>query len=763
MSSGTHAVTKRPRIPASTVDVVRGRPVRFGFVPGLDGLRALSVLGVMLYHGGALSGGFLTIDVFFVLSGFLITSLLIGEWATRMTIRLGQFWTRRARRLLPALLVMLVGVAIYARLFATPGEFVNLRLDSLSTLFYVSNWHFIFGNSNYFNFTAQTAPLAHMWSLSIEEQFYIVWPPVVLVMLRLGRRLRPSRRLWPVLATAVVGALASALDMSTLYRHGASVMRIYEGTDTRSQDILVGAALATGMAIWAQHRRVAGEGGTPTRGSHRLHRPHPSAGAAGTVPPPSLRRDLQRRRGSGIKLISAWEIESPTLRVVFQVLGWSALAVCLILWSRLTHPTAFLYDGGYFLFALGVALIIFVTITAQMESLSRALGNPVFRYVGKISYGTYLWHFPLFAFLDGARLHLVGYPLLAVRIATTLLVATGSYYLVEEPIRRGRMRTLTEWKAWLATSGAFLGVVLVTVVATLPSTAEAAGNVRVVGAQYTGPPVRVAIFGDSVAWRMGFAMLASQPQDSYDVNIDNGAIVGCGVLRSTQYNEHGITYDTAPACNTSTPASAQWPALWRGDVEQFRPNVVVVLAGRWEVHDRLIDGQWMHIGEPKFDADLKQSLEQAVQVGTSEGALMVLMTSPCFDSGEQPNGQPWPEDSSTRLDEYNTMVRHVAAEYPATVQVDDLDAQLCPGGVFTTSFDGVQVRDGDGVHIAPTPAAGQWLDARVLPEVVKVGRLQMAGNNLLTPATVVPTWTPATSPPVTATASARVREHRSGP
>jgi hypothetical protein len=177
----------------------------------------------------------------------------------------------------------------------------------------------------------------------------------------------------------------------------------------------------------------------------------------------------------------------------------------------------------------------------------------------------------------------------------------------------------------------------------------------------------------------------------------------------------------------------------------------------------LIDGQWMHIGEPKFDADLKQSLEQAVQVGTSEGALMVLMTSPCFDSGEQPNGQPWPEDSSTRLDEYNTMVRHVAAEYPATVQVDDLDAQLCPGGVFTTSFDGVQVRDGDGVHIAPTPAAGQWLDARVLPEVVKVGRLQMAGNNLLTPATVVPTWTPATSPPVTATASARVREHRSGP
>ncbi len=134
---------------------------------------------------------------------------------------------------------------------------------------------------------------------------------------------------------------------------------------------------------------------------------------------------------------------------------------------------------------------------------------------------------------------------------------------------------------------------------------------------------------------MGFAMLASQPQDAYDVNIDNGAILGCGVVRSTEYIEHGTVYNTTPACNTATPASDQWPALWRGDLDQFRPNVVVVLVGRWEVHDRLIDGQWMHIGEPRFDADLKQSLQQAVQVGTSEGALMVLMTSPCFDSGEQ--------------------------------------------------------------------------------------------------------------------------------
>ena len=121
---------------------------------------------------------------------------------------------------------------------------------------------------------------------------------------------------------------------------------------------------------------------------------------------------------------------------------------------------------------------------------------------------------------------------------------------------------------------------------------------------------------------------------------------------------------------------------------------------------------------------------QAVDTATSTGALMVFMTSPCFDSGEQNNGLPWPEDSEARLAEYNAMVRQVAAEFPSTVEVDDFGAQLCPGGVYATSLDGVQIRDGDGVHIVPTAAAGQWLDARVLPDVIRVGRLHMAGDQL---------------------------------
>ena len=714
----------------------RGRTIVFGFVPGLDGIRAVAVLGVMLYHGGAplSSGGFLGVNMFFVLSGFLITSLLLGEWARRLTVKLGHFWARRARRLLPALLLLLVGVAAYARFLASPGEFPDLRLDSLSTLVYVANWHFILGGSNYFAAAAQPSPLSHMWSLAIEEQFYIVWPPVVLLLLHAGRRLRPSRRLWPVLAAAVVGALASAADMRWSYLHGASVTRLYEGTDTRCQDILVGAALATGMAIWAQRRRPVPLP-VPDLDDVEFSRVHPSVGTAGLGTPPSNRRDIQRRRGASVKPITAWELSSTTARLAAQVLGWASLLFLVALWGRLDGPTGFLFAGGELVVAVVVAALLFCVVTAQRGSLARSLANPVFVYLGKISYGLYLWHFPLFLLLNAERLHLYGLPLLAVRFGVTTVVATASFYLVEQPIRRGRMATLAEWRGWLVTSGAFLGVVVVTVAATLPSAAEAAAPSLARGVQVTGPPVRVAVLGDSVAWRLGFALLADQPQQSFDVDIDNGAIVACGVVRSTAYVAHGVSDPMAAQCNSSSPASTQWPAQWAGNIAEFHPDVVMVLAGRWEVMDREIDGTWSHIGQPAFDALLTRSLEQAVQVAGSGGADVVLLTAPCFDSGEQPDGLPWPEDAPGRLARYNAILRRVAAEHPATVRVEDFGAMVCPGGQYSTTVDGVQLRDGDGVHIVPTPAAGQWLADHLLPEVVQVGRLQMAGRSLATPTT----------------------------
>ncbi len=218
--------------------------------------------------------------------------------------------------------------------------------------------------------------------------------------------------------------------------------------------------------------------------------------------------------------------------------------------------------------------MIFCVVTAQAAPLSRALGNRVFRYLGKISYGTYLWHYPLFALFSAERVHLYGLPLLAVRIGVTLLVATASYYLVEEPIRRGRVRSFTEWRAWLLTSVAFIGVVSVTVATTLPTAAGAAGTIRVVGTQYTGPPVRVTIFGDSVAWRVGYRDAGEPTGERYDVNIENDAIVGCGLLREhvvcrprrCRSGQFGVQHGISPF-----PSSGQH--FGRPTSPQFNPNV----------------------------------------------------------------------------------------------------------------------------------------------------------------------------------------------
>ena len=740
----TDVTTATPVVTTPTAP--RGRTIVFGYLPALDGIRAVAVLGVMLYHGGAplSTGGFLGVNMFFVLSGFLITSLLLGEWARRLTIRLGQFWVHRARRLLPALLLLLVGVAAYAHFVAAPGEFASLRLDSLATLFYVANWHFIVGGSNYFAQSAQPSPLSHMWSLAIEEQFYLVWPPVVLGLLHLGRRLRPSRQLWPVLSAAILGALASAGAMRWDYLHHASVTRMYEGTDTRCQDILVGAALAIGLTMWARHRRALPLP-VPDLDELEVARVHPSAGTVGFGTPPAHRRDVQRRRGPSARPITAWELSSTTARLAAQVVGWVALLGLIALWDRLDGPTGFLFAGGELLVALAVGALLFAVVTAQSGSLSRALGNPAFVYLGRISYGVYLWHFPLFALMDAERMHLYGLPLLGARIAVTLVVATASYYLVELPIRRGSMAGLREWRGWLVTSGAFLAVVAVTIAATLPTAAEAAGTYRSTVTSMPvapGTPVKVAILGDSVAWRLGFALQADQPDQTYGVDIDDSAIVACGVLRTTEYRAHGVPDPMAAQCNPTTPASGQWPAQWKGAVDQFQPNVVVVLAGRWEVMDRLIDGHWSHIGEPDFDAAVRQSLEQAVQVAGSSGADVALLTAPCFDSGEQPSGLPWPEDDPARLARYNELVRQVAAEHPATTQVVDFGAMVCPGGKYSTTVDGVQLRDGDGVHIVPTAGAGQWLAAHLLPPVIRIGRAQLAGRSLATSTTSATSGSP---------------------
>src|SRR5690242_13711592 len=210
------------------------RPL-YSYRPALDGLRGLAVTAVVLFHGGvaALSGGFLGVDSFFVLSGFLITSLLLAEHDRDGRIRLVAFWGRRARRLLPALLLMIAAVTVAGRWLLDPDDQRLLRGDALAALGYVANWRMIYRGADYFTQTAAPSILQHTWSLGIEEQFYLVWPLLFVVV---------RRKMGLLLAGVAASALAAAL----LYRPD-DVNRAYFGTDTRAQALLMGCALAVAV------------------------------------------------------------------------------------------------------------------------------------------------------------------------------------------------------------------------------------------------------------------------------------------------------------------------------------------------------------------------------------------------------------------------------------------------------------------------------------------------------------------------------------
>ena len=221
------------------------RPVDSGqlYMPGLDGLRALAVLAVIAYHEqfAWAPGGLLGVGVFFTLSGFLITSILISQWARLGGIKLGDFWLHRARRLLPALFVMLAVVTAWV----TVAD--RARLDSLRTAVgaaaaYFSNWFLIARNQSYFARFAPPAPLDHLWSLAVEEQFYLLWPLLLLAGLIAARKLHTATA-WLIVPTALLTA-ASVYEMVTLYQPGLDPTRVYEGTDTRAFGLLIGAMLA---------------------------------------------------------------------------------------------------------------------------------------------------------------------------------------------------------------------------------------------------------------------------------------------------------------------------------------------------------------------------------------------------------------------------------------------------------------------------------------------------------------------------------------
>jgi peptidoglycan/LPS O-acetylase OafA/YrhL len=408
--------------------------VRLSYSPGLDGLRAIAVMAVLLYHADLtwIPGGFLGVEVFFVISGYLITALLLAEWHQKGRISLKDFWLRRARRLLPALYVLLVVTLTFAVVFL-PGEVAELRADMIAAVGYVTNWFLILGQQSYFESVGRPSLLQHLWSLAVEEQFYLIWPIVLTVGLGFGaKRLRRQR----VLTVALVGAAASALAMALMYTPGVDPSRVYFGTDTRATGLLCGAALAF---LWSP-----GDKYRPAEARHqRLRLPD---------------RGRFRRR---------WGWTTPLL---LDVLSIAALGGLIWFFLHLGEFEPFLYRGGLALVGLMTLAAIMAVVHPYAHVGSYLLGSAPMRWLGVRSYGIYLWHWPVFMVTrPELDVPFGGLPLLALRLGITIVLADLSYRFVETPIRRGALgrawKTLHDargperWRLRLQWAGAVLPIV----------------------------------------------------------------------------------------------------------------------------------------------------------------------------------------------------------------------------------------------------------------------------------------------------------------
>ena len=656
-----------------------------GRIPALDGIRALGIVLVLFFHGGFswAGGGFFGVDVFFVLSGFLITGLLVSEYRQNAGIGLARFWGHRVRRLVPALLVLLAGIALYAAFLAPSDTLAQLRGDALATLFYVNNWHLVTGGQGYFAALNTPRPLLHTWSLSIEEQFYLVWPLVVLGVLRWSRSLRT------LLVVTVVGAVASAVAMAVVFGDGSGESRAYYGTDTRAQALLIGAALANVLAHPLPRRR------------------------AGLVATTTLVRTVAL---------------TPAARAGLVAAGGLGLGAVLVLSIVDSSTTAWIYRGGFTLVDLATAAVIACVALVPASPWARLLSVRPVRYVGAISYGLYLFHWPIFVVVDHARTGLDGWALFALRVGLSFAVAAVSFHFLEMPVRRG---VLSGWRAWVSAPVAVGGTAALLVAATagattavnaVPAAADPAthgvpaggdpgtsANTTTVAAG-TGGPVRVLLVGDSEASFLGFGL--GPASTAYGVDYQGDGVFGCGLLTLTT-SFHGTQVNGnvgQRGGHTLVPCDTQL-ARWKADVDTFHPDVVLLADGEYEVRDQRLAGSWQHIGTRAVDAAETQALGRATAVLGSDGAHVVLLTAPYYQQPEQGDGRPWPEDDPARVDRYNALLKQVAAGSGGRVTVLAIGARLDPHGRYARTVDGVVVRFADGIHVTPAGAklVSPWL------------------------------------------------------
>jgi len=683
--------------------------------PALDGLRGLAVAAVIAYHLGHVPGGFLGVDLFFVLSGFLITSLLLREHTRSGRIDLRRFWERRARRLLPALAATLVAVVVAARVGLDHTRLPALRWDALTTAGYVANWRYAWAPASGY-FAADPSPLRHTWSLAIEEQYYVVWPLVVVGVLALAGR-RGGARARVVGAVALAGAGASTAWMA-LHAGDWSTDRLYLGTDTRLAAPLAGALLACLL--------------------------HHRSGADGTPVPP--------RRGA----LPRW---APSALTGVAVAGL-ALAVAVV-----HAEDGWMYRGGF----LGVAALAAAAVAGGVAdgngSAARLLAARPLRWVGERSYGLYLYSWPTQVVAEAQGVD--GAALTALTLAVAVPVAAASYRWLEMPVRRGRslrpgvtrtgvasgqaaaLPTATARRRgrWLAPTGAVALVVVAAVVAGTvtdarpdPLTAktedefekEATRPAVTVppGANRDGAPLRVLLVGDSVGYTLGDAV----PDDLPGVaSVDGRALPGCGLLVAGRRPEDLIRAGVAPDYEGCAVPVAEADRLGL----EGRPDVALLVTGAWETADHERGGRTVGPGDDGWRDQIRGLLDTRIDHLGSTGAVVALWADPCARTEDKRRRQRW----------YREEVLAPAAEADPRAVLVDPGAVACRDGRAVTDVAGVgDPRPGDGQHWSEEGA--RWLWRGWLAPALRTAHDEAADGSE-PPAEPPSTEPPSTEPPST--------------
>lgn len=676
---------------------------RVGHLPALDGIRGLAVIIVLLYHHSTtwMTGGELTVSMFFTLSGFLITRLMMNEWNSTGTVSLRRFYERRARRLFPASFAVLLAVVVIWTLF--PGSGRRLApWEWTSGLAYFENIYLQSAGKDYAGLFGMGNPVQHLWSLSLEEQVYLIFPVLSLLLLRSERTRRLAWRLFAVFSVIAIGAIALGAHYRTnaplwsglplLEARCSDSSCAYYATEVRMGEFFLGAAFAVLWSVWSGVPRVL---------------------------------TFLRRRGPSLL---SWPLLVAAFVIWFTV-GWRNQ------WGDVFFPWAVLVNG-----LITLLLIAFGTAGSGM---CRFLGWQPLAWLGQVTYTVYLVHWPMFLLWESWRLdpdlprwRVPGTGWVTVdhfwmfigKAGSTMVVVCLLYYLLENPVRKRRLwrgRRLFVYLGIMALVGttlAFAGrdhrASADDILSTLDADALALQQ-RALEELPTLPidapersvvdpslPARLMMVGDSQSW-----VLASGLDDW---ERDNGVVVqpspgvGCGIGENTRIKYLGVEQESRPGCT-------QWRDALRPIADKFRPNLTIIVGGTADLSDRQLPGsdQWTHIGEPAYDRWLREAFSAFVDAIHVPGTPIIWFSSPDIDPpyvvGET-GTPPFAEADPERTRSYNELIASFAAEDDRVVFADFAAAvRAHPGGQFEPKMR----PDGAHIDLSAAPELVAWIDGVV--------------------------------------------------